>query len=472
MSLQVRLTLVYSLALATVLLGIGITLYLYLAHDLQADFEEDLSRLAGAYAQLAIGPEGVTLRALPPAPIREEIEDPEVFLLDTQGQVLQAISASGELPQIPSAQLEQARFGGIASFAVDSPASHTLWQVALSPFPVAHEKRAVLFPIVTVETAFRTAYIVMLQATDLGAVRILNRIRDSLLLWLVLGSGLALGVGYGLARYVTQPLHDIALTARRVEAGQLGSRIPRDKGRDEISLLKQRLNTMLERLENLVDAQRRFTADAAHDLRTPLTVLKGDLEVTLRRPRSINEYRETLERMRTEVNRLTRLAEDLLTLSRLEAGLSNPFSSFALTEALETILPPHAKAAAQKGLEWFSKIPPNLQLYGDAGMIARAVGNLLSNAIAHTEQGQVGFGAQRNEDRVWLQVWDSGPGIPPDQRELIFERFHKGERSKGAGLGLSIVAQVARLHQGKIHIQDRPGGGTLFILDLPGEAYG
>lgn len=469
MSLQTRLTLVYALALAVVLLGIGVTLYLYLARDLQADFEEDLARLAGAYAQLAIGPEGVAIRALPPAPIREEIENPEVFLLDARGQVLQALSDSEELPQIPPGPLSLARAGGIASFVVVSPDSRPLWQTVLSPIPVAHKKRAVLFPIVTAEAAFRTAYIVMLQATDLGIVRVLNRLRDILLIWLGLGSLLAVGVGYLLARHVTRPLRDISVTAHKVEAGELHSRIPGEQGHDEISQLKQRLNTMLERLEHLVNAQRRFTADAAHDLRTPLTVLKSDLEVTLRRERSAAEYRQTLERMRSEVGRLARLAEDLLTLSRLESGLSNPFKTFVLAEALETILPPHARASAQKGLGFRVEIPPHLHAHGDAGLVARAVGNLLSNAITYTEEGEVGVRAERIEQRIQIQVWDTGPGIPPEHLAVIFERFRKGERSKGMGLGLSIVAQVMHLHQGRVRVQNCPGGGAVFTLDLPEE---
>jgi signal transduction histidine kinase len=472
MSLQVRLTLVYTLALAAVLLGFGVTLYLHLARDLQADFEEDLARLAAAYAQLAIGPEGVELQALPPAPIRKQIESPEVFLLDTKGEILQAISPDGKTGPIPAEQLEKALAGGIASYVVESPNPSAFWQVALSPFPAVGKKRAVLFPIITAESAFPTAYIVKLKATDQGTAQALGRLRDSLLIWLGLGSLLSIGVGYLLARYVTGPLREISLTARRVEAGKLDSRIPADHGQDEIGQLKQRLNAMLGRLENLVDAQRRFTADAAHDLRTPLTVLKGDLEVTLRRDRSAQEYKETLKRMRTEVNRLTRLAEDLLTLSRLEAGLSSPFSTFRLLDALETILPPQAKAAAAKGLELRVEIPPTLQVHGDAGLVARAVGNMLSNAITYTDKGEVGLRAESKEGRVHLLVWDTGPGVPPEKRAEIFERFHKGERSRGAGLGLSIVAQVARLHQGKVQVRDHLGGGAVFSLDLPEGPYG
>lgn len=467
MSLQFRLTLVYTLALAVVLLGIGVTLYLYLARDLREDFEEDLARLAAAYAQLAIGPEGVALRALPPAPIREEIEDPEVFLLNTRGEVLQAISSIEELPQIPSGALEQALAGRTASYAVPSPTTRPLWWVALSPLAVAHEKRAVLYPIVTAETAFRTAYIVMIQATDLGTIRVLNRLRDSLLIWLGLGNLLAVGVGYVLARYVTRPLREIAHTASLVGSGELNQRIPRAGSKDEIGQLKERLNAMLERLENLVDAQRRFTADAAHDLRTPLTVIRSDIEITLRRERSAAEYRQTLERLRDEVIRLTRLAEDLLTLSRLEAGLSNPFETFVLAEALEAIIPTHAQAAAQKGLDFYSEIPANLLVHGDAGLITRAISNLLSNAITYTEHGKTGIKATSGNGKVRIEVWDTGPGIPTEQQAFIFERFRKGERSKGAGLGLSIAMQVALLHQGRIRVLNRSGGGAVFVLEVP-----
>lgn len=467
MSLQLRLTLAYALVLTLVLLGAGVTAYSLFARDLSEDFEEDLERLAAAYARLAVAQSPVTLRPLPPSPVPEEIEEPSVYLFDSSGKLLQALSPDEELTELPRAQLAEALRGEAVSFSVQTDETRPLWQAAFSPNPIPHERKAVVYPIATAASGFQTRYLLAVSATDLGAIRVLQRLRQTVLIWLGLGSLIALFSGFWIARWVVRPLSQIAQTARLVEQGELQHRIPEGRGRDEIAGLKQNLNRMLERLENLVDAQRRFTADAAHDLRTPLAVIKGDLEVTLRRDRTAAEYKETLERMRHEVGRMTRLAEDLLMLSRLESGLTNPFDTFVLADALETVLPAHAKAAQQKGLQLHTQISSQLKVHGDPGLVARAVANLLSNAITHTEQGQIGVSAESSEGRLQVKVWDSGPGIAPELRAQIFERFSKGERSQGAGLGLSIVAQVARLHDGAVRVEERRGGGAVFVLELP-----
>lgn len=466
MSLQLRLTLAYALVLTLVLLGAGLTAYTLFARDLTQDFEEDLQRLALAYAEQTTA-DPLQLRPLPSSPIPEEIEDPSVYLFDRQGVLLQVIGEEKPV-ELPPAQIEKALAGQPVSFPIYTNETRPLWQVAFSTRPIPHERRAVL--VLLGKAA--EGHLLMVSASDLGTIRVLQRLRQTVLLWLGLGVGIALLAGYLIARVVTRPLREIAATAQKVEQGELQHRIPHDQGRDEIAQLKQRLNAMLVRLETLVDAQRRFTADAAHDLRTPLAVLKGDLDVTLRRERSALEYRESLERMRSEVNRMTRLAEDLLTLSRLEAGLSAPFDHFELRSALDTVLPAHARSAQQKGLELLTQIPAGLRVWGDPSLVARAVGNLLSNAIAHTERGQVGLVAEPHDGRVWLRVWDSGPGIAPELQHSIFLRFNKGERSKGAGLGLSIVAEVARVHQGKVQVKNRTSGGAEFSLDLPARTQG
>ncbi len=472
MSLLLRLTLAYALVLALVLLGAGATAYILFAHDLSADFEEDLERLAGAYAAQAVAQPPVMLRPLPPAPVPEEIADPSIYLFTADGRLLQGIGGYEDLVELPPSHLAKASQGEVVSFSLQTQETHPMWQALFSPHPVPRERKAVIYPIAMASADFQIEYLLVVSATDLATIRVLQRLRQTVLIWLGLGSLVALLAGFWMARWVSRPLQEIAETARCVEQGELGKRIPRSAGRDEIARLKQSLNAMLKRLEALVEAQSRFTADAAHDLRTPLAVLKGDLEITLRRERSAAQYREALERMRLEVGRLTRLAEDLLTLARLESGLCNPFAPFRLDEALETILPALVRAAQQKGLSLHCQIPPQVVIHGDAGLVARAVANLLSNAIAHSERGAVGVSAEAWEDRVRIRVWDSGPGVPPALRQQIFERFSKGERSQGAGLGLSIVAQVARLHQGAVWVEDRSGGGAVFWLELPRGSMG
>ncbi len=483
MILRVRLTLVFALAMALVLIGTGATLFLYLRADLRDDFQEDLERLSEAYAQAATGKSPnstVKLRSLPPSPVPEEIEAPEVFLLDANGRVLEQL-ASNPMPLIPAPILTRVQAGQSASFDIASPELRPLWLVALSPQPLPLERRAVLQPITRTN---RVSQIIMVSANDIGLVRVLDRVRNGIVLWGVIGSIVAFTVGFLLSGYVTRPLLQIADTAQAISDGALSKRIPQDAGHDEIARLKQQLNAMLERLEALMETQRRFTADAAHDLRTPLAVIRGELEIALRKPRSAESYRDTLERTLDEVKRFAALAEDMLLLSRLEAGVASPLQRINLAQALEPTLTSYSVAAQQHSVHFSAHIPPKLELNGDATALARAISNLLANALNHglrakpnlvsasmglapEPNNEIGLEVLRIKESVQLRVFDSGQGIPQTQREYLFERFSKGESSSGAGLGLAIVAGVARQHKGRIFYETRSGGGSVFVLEVP-----
>jgi two-component system, OmpR family, sensor kinase len=475
MTLRARLTLVFALAMVVVLIGTGTTLFLYLRADLREDFKEDLERLAAAYAENVTFAPKMQLRNLPKSPVPEEIEDANVYLLNPQGQQTDAIGTT-PIPIIPAIALTQIRNGQIASFDIASPELRPLLLVALSPVPLPLERRAVLHPIA------KSKYFVLVSANDLGLVRILEQVRNSIALWGLVGTIIALSVGFILAGYVSRPLNQISTTALAVEHGALSSRIPDAKGSDEISRLKRRLNTMLNRLETLVESQRRFTADAAHDLRTPLTVIRGELEITLRKPRSLEEYRQTLERLLKEVKHFSQLAEDLLLLSKLESGTEIPKQKINLAQALEPILTTHSVTAQRNQVAFHVYIPSKLELYADPTAIARAVSNLLSNAMIHglrirTSQTstitnlkpnqEIGLEVIRAGLGIQIRVFDSGIGIPKTQHKHLFERFSLGENSSGTGLGLAIVAQVAEQHAGKAFYEPRPEGGSVFILELP-----
>jgi signal transduction histidine kinase len=483
MTLRVRLASVFTLAMVLVLIGTGATLFLFLRADLREDFQEDLERLAAAYAERVVNTAQLNLQPLPKSPVPEEIEDPKVFLFDANGAMLDALDSS-EPPIVPTEMLTRVRAGNTAAFDLASPELRPLWLVAFSPEPLPLERRAALHPILSDGNGLQAKYFVLVSANDRGLVRVLDRVRNGIALWGVVGALVALGVGLLLSAYVTRPFRQIAVTAQAVSDGALSSRIPHDAGRDEIARLKRQLNAMLEQLEALVESQRRFTADAAHDLRTPLAVMRGELEITLRKPRSAENYRDTLERLLQEVKRFSALAEDLLLLSRLEAGVETPLKRLHLAQALEPTLTAHSVAARQSGVNFNAHVPPKLEVDGDSVSLARAVGNLLSNALTHGVRaapaavgasasvdleptGEIGLEARREGDVVQIRVFDSGAGIPEPRREGLFARFRKGEDSSGSGLGLAIVAQVARQHGGRVYYEARAGVGAVFVLELP-----
>ncbi len=475
MTLRVRLTVLNAFAMIVVLLGIGTTLFLYLRSDLHADFAEDLERLAAAYAENVVANK---LQALPLSPIPEEIESPEIYLFTANGQLLDALQEK-PAPQIPALVLKQV-LTGQASFDILSAELKPLWVVAFSPQPLPLERRAALHRL-------QNGSFVLVSANDLGMVRILERVRNSTLLWGFIGTAIVIIMAVILAGYVSRPLQQIAQVAASISVGDLSARIPDDQGNDEIARLKRQVNLMLGRLESLVESQRRFTADAAHDLRTPLAIMRGELDITLRKPRTAEQYRESLERLQIEVKNFAGLAEDLLLLSKLEAGTDTAFKQINLKQVLAQTLTTYSVAAQQQQVVFQVNIPDKLMIYGDAIALNRAISNLFNNALKHgirslnstiessiqpprregKQYGQIGIEVIRLQQAILIKVFDSGQGIPPAQQAMLFHRFHKGEHSSGSGLGLAIVAEVAQQHQGRVYHQSRASGGSEFIIEIP-----
>ncbi len=285
------------------------------------------------------------------------------------------------------------------------------------------------------------------------------------------GAGVAFGGAWWFAGRATRPVSEIVAQAEAVEAGTLSARITAHAETSEYHRLVAVLNAMLDRLARSFAAQRRFVADASHELRAPLTVLKGSMDVALRRERTAAEYRETLESTREEVDRMAALAENLLLLARTDSGL--PPAHLQAVD-LETV----ARRAVEKSRDAAAAAGVSLALdaapasaRGDAGLLERAVANLVENAVRHTPPGtRISVRCTTVEGRGRVEVEDSGPGIPPDGAAHVFERFYRGDparsRDSGAGLGLPIASAIAEAHGGRLELV-RAQPGALFRLTLP-----
>ena len=287
-----------------------------------------------------------------------------------------------------------------------------------------------------------------------------------------------------LAGRAVQPVDAIVDQAEAIAAGAPQRSIEAFADTLEYARLVQVLNRMLGRLEAAMEAQRRFTADASHELRTPLTVLRGELEVALRRDRTPDEYTRVLRSSLEEAERLSRLAEDLLTLTRSEAGAQSLHLEEAdLAGQVGGAVARFAQQAQEKGIELsFSPFGEVLAEY-DSDLMDRVTWNLLGNALKYTPAGgKVEVSVKREADLVTLVVEDDGPGIPSDKLESVFDRFVRideartsGSDTSGTGLGLAIVKAIVSLHHGAVSLENTPGGGALFKVTLPagqGEAVG
>ena len=294
---------------------------------------------------------------------------------------------------------------------------------------------------------------------------------DGLLAAFLLGGPLALAAasaaGYLVAGAALRPVEAMRRRAAEISSDDAGARLPLPDAEDEVRRLGTTLNEMLERLEEGLERERRFTADASHELRTPLALLETELELALRRPRSPEELEAALCSAAEEVDRIRRLAEDLLVLAQLERGPAplrrEPIDA---TELLEGVARRFAPRAAAEGRS-VEVGPGGVRVEGDRLRLEQALGNLVDNALRHGS-GPVRIGAAAADGVVELRVVDEGSGFPDAFLPHAFERFSRPDEARagvGAGLGLAIVEAVARAHGGTARVEN--DGGASVTIALP-----
>ena len=303
--------------------------------------------------------------------------------------------------------------------------------------------------------------------------RALRRYLQSLFVLVPLAVVLAATGGMLMARTALRPVDQMSAAARRITVEALGQRLRVRGTGDELDRLAETLNGMLARLETAFAEIRRFSADAAHELRTPLTALKGGLEVALRAERSPDEYRGVLTGSLEEVERLVRLAEDLLALSRASSAPEARREAVDLEPLALDMLDVGARLSAGTGVAVRLKEAAPAIVRGGADALRRAALNLVENAIKYTPRGgTVEISVVRDGDSVHFVVEDTGPGVPAGDTERIFEPFVRLDPARagdvgGAGLGLAIARSIVAAHGGTLTVERRVGGGARFVIRLP-----
>jgi len=282
-------------------------------------------------------------------------------------------------------------------------------------------------------------------------------------------------VGYRIARHGIRPVEEIAATARRITSTNLRERIESEGYPLELASLAGTFNAMLERLEESFERISRFSADIAHDLRTPVNNIRGEAEVALARARTPNVYRDVLESSLEEAVRLSELIGDLLFLARAESPLTDLHrETVNIGELLTTVRDYYEASAADAGISLVvSDGAEPLKAELDRSLMLRAVSNLVSNAIAHTPPGGTVTLAATDEDAVIrIEVSDTGVGIPAEALPRVFDRFFRVDPARpktsgGTGLGLAIVQSILTLHGGSAEITSQLGLGTCVTLRMP-----
>jgi len=313
-------------------------------------------------------------------------------------------------------------------------------------------------------------FLVIAQSLD-EQKELLADLRHAMVVTIPLALLIAAAGGYLLARKSLAPVAAMSAKARAISATSLGERVAVANPADELGQLAITLNALLERLEQSFDSQRRFMADASHELRTPVAILQGELDVTLSRDdRDAREYRDSLEIMRKSVQRLTRIVRDLFLLARGDAG-QYPMRNerFYLDEVVAQTVQGFRTLAAERGVVIAEEHEPELVMRGDEDLVQRLVGNLVENSIKHVlSGGRVLVRSSAADGELRIEVHDSGSGIAPELRERIFERFF-GVDGGGAGLGLPIARWIAEAHGGRVWLDRSDSSGSVFVATLPGD---
>jgi heavy metal sensor kinase len=305
-----------------------------------------------------------------------------------------------------------------------------------------------------------------------------DRLKDLLLASLIVlplvlvVAGLA---GYALARRALSPIEQMARRAQEITPERLDARLPNDDTDDELGQLARVFNSTLARLEKAFEQLRRFTSDASHELRTPLAMIRSVGEVGLQKDGTRADYRDIIGSMLEEVNRLTSLIDNLLTISRADSGYIQlhrsiiPVMDLAREAAslFEILIEEKSQHLALEGDE-------RARVEGDSLFVRQALVNILHNAIKYSPAGQTISVRVRNEgaDQVTIDVQDNGPGIPIDDHAKVFDRFYRVDKARsresgGAGLGLAIAKWAIEAHGGSIAVQSAPDQGCTFRISLP-----
>jgi heavy metal sensor kinase len=456
LSIRWRLALWNTLALAVMLFGFSAAVYALMAHALYHQLDQSLR---AEYQQLQ---QDDRLRDDPAGRLRywiDEFKEHEGFCCVVYGPSGQVYLRTPELaadsiPPAPVSLTAEPRFNDVT-------------------VPILGRQRSLTGRLELPSQELTVVHLASLQDVD----HELGELRDVLVQAVPAAVLLFAGLGYWMARKALAPVEQLHRTTEQITADRLDRRLPVVNPDDELGRLAQTINAMIARLEQSFTEIRRFTADASHELRTPLTAIRTEAEVALAKPLSPADCQSLLGSVLEECERLTRLTDQLLTLSREDAGTvklaGEPVDlAVLLRDVVETMRP----LAEAKKLHLQGPEHGPVQIYGDPGRLRQVFYNLLDNAIKYTPaEGTVEVRLGRQDHSAIVRVRDTGIGIPPEHLPRVFDRFYRVDKARsraegGTGLGLSIVQSILTAHGGRIELASTSGGGTTCMVTLPERA--
>lgn len=483
-SIRFKITVLYMAILALTLTSFSIILYHNVGRGLDSNLDTLLKSKSGGIAQAidtyweaskletlesGVAPEtlrkrrNINFAKIAQRWVREESTDPALLdiivrVFDTDGRTIAASTNTQGLVSIPRkdfiAVLQgKKRFDTVSS---GSQSGNITFRIFTTPV-FENEKVAYIVQVASPLTAMQNA---------------LNNLRIALFILFpitVFATGI---MGAFLAKVTLHPVDSMIKTIHKITAANMKLRIPVPETRDEIQKLAGTFNEMLERLEYAFTSQRQLFEDLSHELKTPLTILKGEFEVALKKARSADEYANIIRSALEEINKIVRIVENLLLLARFDSkevylnrkGLE---VNILIRGILNNIKP----LAELKNIKLVFSPNDDMSVYGDENQLKTLFINIIDNAVKYTpEKGKIQVSSRREGKFATIEVEDTGIGIKKEDLEHIFDRFYRVDKSRnslGFGLGLSITKEIAEAHNGSIEVRSRPDIGTVFTIKLP-----
>lgn len=437
-SIKLRLTAWYLLVIVVLLAIFSTVAYLMLENNLRRDLDESLQNRVSDLLR------------------NVKLEDSELILIyDSNGNLVQGLGPSVEYEQIEG--IVQQALLGTSSFITTSTTE-------------GREVRLYVAPFVTDSTTRFAIVIGRLPVDTDSLLRTFRIVLEYASLAVIVLAGIG---GMFLANRWLKPVDWITGTAREIGEGNLGRRINIRRG-DEMGRLATTINGMVERLEKALNRQRQFTADASHELRTPLAVIQAESSLALDKERTQEEYRKSLELVTQEVKYMTTVINKLLLLARIDAG-EEPisFQEVNMKDLLTELAADLEILTRDKGLQLNLGEMENLSVNGDRVKLRQLFLNILENAIRYTPSGGTISGSLlRKNNTAVATIADTGIGISPEHLPFIFERFYRVDKARsraegGAGLGLAIARNIAKVHGGEIEVESEVSKGSAFHIILP-----
>lgn len=463
MSLPIRakLTIWYTSLLAASLIIFGSILYVALSKNIISSIDARLLPMADMVSKSVFKPGTVAL------PQNFDIFLEHFFGIKTSGNFIQLMDKYGKIV-FTSSTLGKSHIPLSGQGYHHALGGNITYETAenIGQYPA----RIVTFPLMEKGELIG---ILQVGAPLQESTAALNALFYMLMLGIPLSVILASGIGWFLAKKTLRPVNEITKMAKKIEAGSLNERLAVSGPKDEIGRLAETFNDMIARLELSFRQMRQFTADASHELKTPLTVLKGEMEITLKTEKTAEGFREAVKSSLEEIDKMSAIVKSLLDLARSDSRIKLPKDKIRLNEIIKERFDQTMPLARYKGVDMRIMKSEEVIIIGDMLRIGQLVFNLIDNAIKYTVKGgRIEISLEEENNWAIITVLDTGLGIAKEDIPYIFDRFYRVDKARtsgegGVGLGLSICKEIVDAHEGRIEVESAVGKGSIFRVYLP-----